>query len=190
VLGTACGLGVQGSGWVAGNGLVVTNAHVVAGQDDTTVQIGGSGARLDAQAVHFDPTNDLAVLRVPATAGVPALRLDPAEEPGARAAILGFPENGDYTVAAARLGETQVFRTQDAYGRGPIRRRITLIRGRVRSGDSGGPVVDAQGDVVTTTFAATVGSGEGRSGYGVPASIVASALRRAAGPVDTGPCAD
>ena len=69
VLGTACGLGVQGSGWVAGNGLVVTNAHVVAGQDDTTVQIGGAGERLDAQAVHFDPRNDLAILRVPADRG-------------------------------------------------------------------------------------------------------------------------
>ena len=54
VLGTACGLGVQGSGWVAGDGVVVTNAHVVAGQDDTTVQLGGQGERLDAEAIRFD----------------------------------------------------------------------------------------------------------------------------------------
>ena len=65
VLGTACGLGVQGSGWVAADGVVVTNAHVVAGQDDTSVQVGGQGERLDAQAIHFDVRNDLAVLRVP-----------------------------------------------------------------------------------------------------------------------------
>jgi hypothetical protein len=190
VLGTACGLGVQGSGWVAGKGLVVTNAHVVAGQDDTTVQLGGEGGRLDAQAVHFDARNDLAVLRVPATSGVPALRLNTGAKPGAGAAILGFPGNGDYTVAAGRLGQTRNFRTQDAYGRGPINRLITLVRGRVRSGDSGGPVVDANGHVLATTFAASVGSNAGRSGYGVPDSIVQRALGSVRGAVDTGPCAE
>ncbi|MDQ3647791.1 MAG: MarP family serine protease [Actinomycetota bacterium] len=190
VLGTACGLGVQGSGWVAQGGLVVTNAHVVAGQEDTTVQIEGGGRRLDAQAVHYDPINDLAILRVPATEGVPALRLDAAARPGAAAAILGFPGNGDYRVAAGRLAETRSFRTRDAYGRGPISRRITLVRGHVQSGDSGGPVVDGDGEVVTTTFAASVGSVGGRSGYGVPDSIVARALDRVGGPVGTGPCAE
>jgi hypothetical protein len=65
VLGSACGLGVSGSGWVAAEGLVVTNAHVVAGQDDTTVQLGGDGPRLEAQAVAFDAHDDVAVLRVP-----------------------------------------------------------------------------------------------------------------------------
>lgn len=190
VLGTACGLGVQGSGWVAGNGLVVTNAHVVAGQDDTTVQIGGGGQRLSAQPVHYDSRNDLAILRVPSTDSVPALRMNPGAKAGAEAAILGFPGNGGYTVAAGRLGETRTFRTQDAYGRGPISRLITLIRGRVRSGDSGGPVVDGQGRVLATTFAASVGANEGRSGYGVPDSIVREGLRSARGPVDTGPCAE
>jgi len=190
VLGTACGLGVQGSGWVAGDGLVVTNAHVVAGQDDTTVQIGGEGERLDATAVHFDARNDLAVLRVPATSGVQALGINADARPGASAAILGFPGNADYTVAAGRLGETRNFRTQDAYGRGPINRRITLIRGRVRSGDSGGPVVDGNGRVLATTFAASVGSNQGKSGYGVPDSIVRRALGTVRGPVDTGPCAE
>ncbi len=190
VLGTACGLGVQGSGWVAGRGLVVTNAHVVAGQEDTTIQLGGRGDRLEAQAVHFDARNDLAILRVPATSGVPALRMNAGARPGAAAAILGFPGNGDYTVAAGRLGATRNFRTQDAYGRGPISRLITLVRGRVRSGDSGGPVVDEGGRVLTTTFAASVGSNAGRSGYGVPDSIVRSALRDARRPVGTGPCAE
>lgn len=189
VLGTACGLGVQGSGWVAGGGLVVTNAHVVAGQEDTTVQLEGKGERLDAQAVHYDAKNDLAILRVPATEGVPALRLDAAARPGTAAAILGFPGNGDYTVAAGRLAETRSFRTQDAYGRGRISRRVTLVRGSVLPGDSGGPVVDAEGEVVTTTFAVSVGSG-GKSGYGVPDSITAPALERVRGPVGTGPCAE
>jgi hypothetical protein len=188
VLGTACGLGVQGSGWVAADGEVVTNAHVVAGQDDTTVQVGGEGPRYDAQAIWFDPRNDLAILRVPGLAGVPALRLDQDAPEGTSAAILGFPENGSYAVGPGRLGHTATVVSQDAYGHGPVRRQITSLRGRVRQGNSGGPVVDSRGRVVTTIFAATVSDG-GRSGYGVPDSVAAAALETANGPVDTGSCA-
>jgi hypothetical protein len=188
VLGTACGLGVQGSGWVAGGGVVVTNAHVVAGQDDTTVQIGGEGERLDAEAIWFDARNDLALLRAPGVAGVPRLRLNEAAGEGTSAAILGFPEDGPYDVRPGRLGQTATVVSQDAYGRGPVRRAITSLRGLVRSGNSGGPMVDGTGRVVTTIFAAAV-SGGGRTGYGVPVPIVRGALGRADGPVDTGPCA-
>ena len=84
VLGTACGLGVQGSGWVAADGVVVTNAHVVAGQSDTSVQLGGRGERLDAQAIHFDVKNDLAVLRVPGVSGVRPLAMNEGARPGHR----------------------------------------------------------------------------------------------------------
>jgi hypothetical protein len=188
VTGTACGLGVQGSGWVAREGVVVTNAHVVAGQDDTEVQPGGDGPRFDAQAILFDARNDLAVLSAPGLGGVPALPLHVNAKVGTSAAILGFPENGSYDVRPGRLGQTSTVVTQDAYGRGPVRRRITSLRGQVRSGNSGGPMVDGQGRVVTTIFAATV-SGGSRSGFGVPDSIVGEALGRARGPVGTGPCA-
>ena len=112
----------------------------------------------------------------------------PAPTQGTSAAILGFPENGPYDVQPGRLGQTQTVTTQDAYGRGPVRRSITSLRGLVRSGNSGGPMVDGQGEVVTTIFAATVDDG-GESGFGVPDSIVQDALARANGPVDTGPCA-
>jgi S1-C subfamily serine protease len=188
VLGTACGLGVQGSGWVAGDGVVVTNAHVVAGQDDTTVQVGGEGERLDAQAIWFDSRNDLAVLRAPGLSGAPALRMDEDAREGTAAAILGFPENGPYHVEPGRLGHTATVISQDAYGHGPVRRAITSLRGQVRQGNSGGPAVDGRGRVLTTIFAATVSDGGG-SGYGVPADVVVDALARADGPVDTGPCA-
>ena len=188
VLGTACGLGVSGSGWVAEGGIVVTNAHVVAGQDDTTVQLEGGGPHLDAEPVWYDPRNDVALLRVPAAEDVPALPLNVNARPGTSAAILGFPGNGPYRVEPGRLGSTQSIRTEDAYGRGPIERRITSLRGRVRSGNSGGPMVDGRGRVVATIFAATVGNG-GRSGFGVPDTIVRDALQRASGPVGTGACA-
>ncbi len=188
ILGTACGLGVQGSGWVADSGVVVTNAHVVAGQDDTRVEL-RDGSTHDAEAIWFDPRNDLAILRSSgvAFAGTEALDLDVGAEAGTSAAILGFPENGPFTVRAGRLGETQKVSSQDAYGRGPIQRRITSVRGRVRSGNSGGPMVDGNGDVVTTIFASSV-SRVG-TGFGVPATIARAALRRADERVGTGPCA-
>jgi S1-C subfamily serine protease len=187
VLGTACGLGVQGSGWIAGDGVVVTNAHVVAGQSDTTVQLRGEGDRIDADAIWFDPRNDLAILRADGVSGTPALRLDADAGKGASAAIAGFPENGPYDVRPGRLGDTSTVVSQDAYGRGPVRRSITSVRGLVRSGNSGGPMIDGRGRVVTTIFAATVADG-GRNGFGVPVPIVRRALERANGTVDTGPC--
>jgi S1-C subfamily serine protease len=187
IQGTACGLGVEGSGWIARPGVVVTNAHVVAGQDDTTVQLGGKGDRHDAHAIAFDPKNDIAILRVDGLGGRP-LSLSSHVRSGTQAAILGFPENGPYDVRAGRVGATRSVLTQDAYGRGPVRRSLTTLRGLVRHGNSGGPMVDTRGRVVTTVFAATQGGGP-EGGFGVPNAIVRSILAGASGPVDTGPCA-
>lgn len=188
VLGTACGLGVQGSGWVAENGIVVTNAHVVAGEDDTTVQVQGTGAHLPARAIWFDAHDDIAVLRVSGLGGVSSLRLHEDAASGTSGAVLGFPHDGPYDVEPARIGSTNPVLTQDAYGRGPVRREITSFRGLVRSGNSGGPVVDGDGRVLATVFAASVGSPR-HTGFGVPDSVVRAALGQARGPVSTGPCA-
>jgi S1-C subfamily serine protease len=184
VLGTACGLGVEGSGWVAAPGLVVTNAHVVAGEGDTTVST-IDGASLDATPVRYDPADDLAVLRIDAS--IPALEIAPDPGPGTAGAVLGYPENGPYSAAAARLGETSTAISEDSYGRGPIDRSIAFLRGGVRSGNSGGPLVDSRGRVMATVFAATTSGPPG--GFAVPDEIVRKALRKdAAAPVDTGAC--
>jgi hypothetical protein len=184
VTGNACGLAVEGSGWVAGPGLVVTNAHVVAGQDDTQVEVDG-GPERDAQAVAFDPHNDVAVLSVPGL-GAPALSQALSAEVGTPVGILGYPENGPYHSEAGRLGATQTVISEDAYGNGPVRRRMTALRGEILSGNSGGPAVDDRGRVVATVFAAAQTGPRG--GFGVPPGIVAEILDRAGGPVGTGPC--
>jgi S1-C subfamily serine protease len=173
ILGNACGLGVEGSGWSAGDGFVVTNAHVVAGQRDTIVQVGGEGEAFETDLVHFDTRNDVAVLFVPGL-NLPALSLAPNPRSGTAGAILGYPLNGPFDVRPARLGQTKTVLSDDAYGNGPVQRSLTVLRGVVRSGNSGGPVVDGQGRVLTTVFAATT-SGP-RGGYGVPNAIVRSAL--------------
>jgi S1-C subfamily serine protease len=183
VLGTACGLGVEGSGWAVRPGLVVTNAHVIAGSEDSTVTTQG-GVELDATPVYYDPVDDLALLRV--GADLPALPISEQRESGADAAVLGYPENGPYAVAPARLGETRPTISEDSYGNGPVERTIVALRGSVRSGNSGGPLVDARGRVVGTVFAATTAGEPG--GFAIPAEDVRAALGATSASVSTGAC--
>jgi len=187
VLGSACGLGIEGSGWIARQGVVVTNAHVVAGEDDTVVQLRGTGPKLRAHAIAFDVHDDIAVLRVDGLGGS-ALPIAGSAPPGRSAAVLGFPRNGGYDVRAARLGDTRRVISQDAYGDGPVTRSMLSFRGLVRHGNSGGPLVDPQGRVAGTVFAASAG-GRRRGGFAVPNDVVRQILARAGGTVDTGPCA-
>ncbi|HUZ28034.1 MAG TPA: MarP family serine protease [Solirubrobacteraceae bacterium] len=189
ILGTACGLGIEGSGWVAGPGLVVTNAHVVAGETDTVVQVGGQPPDLSARPLVFDPHDDIAVLRVPGLSR-PALSLASHPASGTAGAIEGYPLDGPLNLQPARIGATQVVSTQDAYGNGPVLRSITPLRGLVRPGNSGGPLVDAGGRVLGTVFAAITGSAGG--GFAVPDDKVSAQLARAraqAAPVSSGACA-
>jgi S1-C subfamily serine protease len=178
VLGTACGLAIEGSGWVAEPETVVTNAHVIAGEQDTTVEVAGQSPGLAAQSIAFDPSDDVAVLHVPGL-GLPALSLEPQPVSGTAGAILGYPENGPFRASAGRIGRTQTVLTQDAYGRGPLERLLTPLVGVVHPGNSGGPLVGSDGRVLTTVFAGTVG-GAAPGGYGVANAPVASVLARAA----------
>jgi S1-C subfamily serine protease len=147
----------------------------------------GEGERYEAQAVWFDPRNDIAVLRASGISNLTPLRQNVNAASGTSGAVIGYPENGPLDVQPARIGPTITALSQDAYGRGPLRRKITTMRGLVRSGNSGGPLVDGDGRVLTTVFASSVSRGE-RAGYGVPDSVVTDALARARRPVGTGPC--
>jgi len=183
VLGTACGLGVEGTGWVVRRGLVVTAAHVVAGERDTTV-VPLNGISLRAEAAAFDSRNDVAVLRVPGLEARPLRLVDPRR--GAPVAIVGYPLNGPLDATPGRIGSTATAIGLDAYGRGPVRRVVTSLSGAVRHGNSGGPAVDGSGAVQSTVFAARQAGG---GGYGVPASVIRSDLANATGTVSTGTCA-
>jgi S1-C subfamily serine protease len=168
---------------------VVTNAHVVAGQDDTHVQT-RDGADLDAFAVLYRPKDDIAILRVPGLAGEPLqLADDPAA--GTSGAVIGFPGAGNFSAVPARLGTTGTVTSEDSYGNGPIERLMTSFRGEVISGNSGGPVLSGDGEVLTTVFASALDTKEDQ-GLGVPNEIAAEDLSRIgarSGEVDTGPCA-
>jgi S1-C subfamily serine protease len=191
VFGDACGLGVEGSGWVVAPDLVVTNAHVVAGESDTEVQIGGVGQGLPAEVISFDPRNDVAILHV-AGLGLASLSAVGSAPPGTSVAILGYPLDGAFDAEPGRVGETQTVSTQNAYGEGHVLRSITALRGRVRPGNSGGPLIDSRGHVVATVFAALTGTAHA-GGFAVPNALVHADLRRAEvhpAPVSPGNCAN
>jgi S1-C subfamily serine protease len=168
---TACGLGVEGSGWVARPHLVVTAAHVVAG---------GGGILVDdnpAQIYAINRRDDVAVLDVPDLSAHPLRFASPTA--GTAVAILGYPEDGGFNAQAGRIGATA---TTEVNG---TPRRVTEFSGLVRPGNSGGPALDAAGVVETTVFARLEGV---RAGLGVPAGTVASTLASAHGPVPAGGC--
>ncbi len=185
-----CNHGKGGTGWIAADGIVATNAHVVAAEDVTSVRFRDRGPPYPATPIWFDPKNDIALLRVPGVKGVPALSLAGDPRAGSSAAMIGFP-GGNWAVRPTRLGVTSRY-IEGFLGGHPLPREfsnklfgrpITPFSGRAEPGNSGSPLVDGRGRVLTTAF-----GGGHYNGLGVPNAFVRSALRRAGPPVGTGPC--
>ena len=125
-------------------------------------------------------------------AGLPTLTPVADPQSGTAAAILGYPLDGPFNAEPGRLGQTETVDTQNAYGQGHVLRTITALRGRVRPGNSGGPMIDARGQVVATVFAALTGTSRA-GGFAVTNSLVKSDLAKAEAdmsPVGTGNCAN
>jgi uncharacterized membrane protein required for colicin V production len=171
ITGTACGYGVEGSGWVVKPHIVVTAAHVVAGAKGIRAQ------GHTATPLVVDRRQDIAILRVP---GLKAPALSLAEpHVGDSVAILGFPQDGPFDARPGRVGTTA-----DVLINGNLR-EVTAVSGLVRHGNSGGPAVNEAGAVELTVFAARIGA---RAGYGIPATPVRRDLAKAKKPVSTGSC--
>ncbi|NHA69770.1 MarP family serine protease [Phycicoccus flavus] len=184
-----CGQTQVGSGWVLSQGRVVTNAHVVSGASRVQVDVGGRGPELDAQVVAFDADRDIAVLLVP---GLTANRLPQGEELGRGddAVLAGFPGDEGLWVGSARVRSVLEARGADIYGDPGTTRRIYSLRATIRQGASGGPVLDADGDVVGMVFATSLDDPD--TGYALTLEEMAPVLdtaRRANAPVPTGACA-
>ncbi|MCZ7525946.1 MAG: MarP family serine protease [Acidimicrobiia bacterium] len=184
VEGEACGLILEGSGFVVAPELVVTNAHVVAGEETTGV-VTDAGRSHRAEVVGFDPARDVAVLRVP------GLGLDPLEvadaEVGGVGAVFGHPGGGSLRIAPARVAQEIVAVGSDIYRRAQTRREVLVLAAALAPGDSGGPLVDQGGRVVGLTFA--VDPAERATAYALTDDEVLAVLEGVAGgPVPTGGC--
>ncbi len=162
-----CGRGVEGSGFVYAANRLMTNAHVVAGVDDPQVYIGDSAVA--ATVVYYNPDVDVAVLAFD-SGDTPQLDFD--REAAARdgVAILGYPEDGPYDVQPGRIRAEQRLRSPNIYGDGTVIREVYSLRGLVRPGNSGGPIVSSAGEVVGVVFAASVTDRD--TGYALTAEQV------------------
>ncbi|MGW2933321.1 MarP family serine protease [Streptomyces sp. NPDC001156] len=172
VMGTAqrCGKVLEGTGFVFGNRRVMTNAHVVGGVDEPTVQIGGEGRRYDAKVVLYDWHRDIAVLDVP-DLNAPALQFTSKDAAGGSNAIVaGFPENGSYNVQPARVRGRITANGPDIYHRGTVRRDVYSLFATVRQGNSGGPLLTPEGRVYGVVFAKSLDDPD--TGYALTADEV------------------
>jgi S1-C subfamily serine protease len=183
--GTACGLGIQGSGWVVRRDLVATNVHVIAGEHDTIV-LAPSGQTAAARVVYVDAANDVALLSVPSLRAAP-LATDQTGDFPRPIVLVGYPRDGALVALPGTAGAPRTVLAPNAYGRRIRPREIVPLRGRVQPGESGGPVVDSKGSVVAMIFG---GSSTGRNGFAVPVSLVVRGLSSPLGPVSSGPCTD
>jgi len=188
IAGRACGAVQEGSGFVAADHYVITNAHVVAGVRSPQVRQSG-GAQIGV-TVLFDPRLDIAVLYVRNTPG-PPLDLDPDEvERGTQGAVLGYPGGGPFDPEPAAVRRELHAVGRDIYGNSVVERDVYELQSDVRPGNSGGPFVLKGGKVVGVVFAAS--TTEGDVGYALTSAEVIPKLRKAktrTEPVATDGCA-
>ncbi|HEY2003682.1 MAG TPA: MarP family serine protease [Candidatus Saccharimonadia bacterium] len=185
--GLGCGGLLEGSGFVAGPGLVATNAHVVAGIDQPVVVDANGSHR--ATVVFFDPSLDFAVLRTTNLAAAPLPLAGSLQSRGVVGAVLGYPGGGSFTVSPAAILSEQTALGRDIYDSGLTRRQIYTLQAVVRPGNSGGPLITPDGTVVGVVFA--MSTTDGNIGYALTSNEILPDLNAAAtnGPVSTGACA-
>ena len=173
----SCGRALEGTGFVIAPERVLTNAHVVAGTEQIEVEV--PRGLLKGQVVLYDPETDVAVLAVPKLEA-PPLRLAPADaETGASAIVLGYPLDGPYQASGARVRERIQLRGPDIYESQTVLRDVYTIRAMVRSGNSGGPMVDPSGQVLGVVFGAAVDDND--TGFVLTADEVADEVASASG---------
>jgi len=192
VTGRACNEIQEGSGWIAAPGLIVTNAHVVAGETATTVQ-DESGSAMPATVIAFDPVRDVAILDVPALTTT-----DPAPRPlvmatgvvGTVGAVYGHPGGGALAASPARVGAEILAVGTDIYRTGTSRRHVYVLAAALAPGDSGGAVVNRAGDIIGMAFA--IDPGRSATAYALTDAeirpVIRQVLERAPTPVATGRC--
>jgi len=183
----SCGQSQSGTGFVVARERVVTNAHVVAGTDSPVIEA-LNGQVLSASIVYFDPADDLAVLAVPGLTTDP-LRLGITVRPGTSTAIEGYPYGGPLEVKAALVQHVTLTDSPDIYGNGSSPREVYSLAGQVRSGNSGGPLLSLDGEVVGTIFARS--ADDGNVGYALTLAELEPVVDQAASlasPVASGAC--
>ena len=145
---------LEGTGFVFGPNRVMSNAHVVAGSDSVTVE--SNGRKYDATVVSYDPNEDISILAVPDLTAPPLEFNDERAKPGSDVIVLGYPGGGEFQATPARIREVIELNGPDIYQTTKLNREVYTIRGTVRQGNSGGPLIDRNGKVLGVVFGAAV----------------------------------
>jgi S1-C subfamily serine protease len=189
----SCSRQLEGTGFVIGPELVMTNAHVVAGTNETSVEVINNKGRtreLSAAVISYDPSVDLAVLYVRGLQAPPLQFEDAAAAVGQDAIVLGYPLDGPFTPTAAKVRDRIQLRGPNIYDNGEVTREVYTVRAVVRSGNSGGPMIEPDGKVIGVVFGAALDDSE--TGFVLTSAQVAPTLQKAptlTRPVNTGSCA-
>jgi S1-C subfamily serine protease len=183
----SCSRQIDGSGFVYADQRVMTNAHVLAGVSEPKVT--AEGESYDATPVYVDEETDIAVLAVPGLPQVP-LHFTPAPvDTGADAIVMGYPGGGGLYVGPARVRDRGEISGPDFRSTQTVQRDVYALFGQVRAGNSGGPLLAADGSVLGVVFASAIDDPD--TGYALTAAQVDEARRvgeAAVAAVDTGPC--
>lgn len=183
---TACQKVLEGTGFVVAPNRVMSNAHVVAGSDSVTVE--AEGKKYDATVVSYDPNQDISILAVPDLPQKPLVFADQPAKTGTDAVVLGFPGGGDFAATPARVREIIELSGPDIYKTTTVNREVYTIRGTVRQGNSGGPMINRAGDVIGVVFGAAVDDDD--TGFVMTTNEVSRQLAQIGNtaPVPTGTC--
>ena len=150
----SCQKVLEGSGFVVSPNRVMSNAHVVAGSDSVTVEV--DGQNYDASVVSYDPDADISILDVPDLPSAPLAFADAPAATGTDGVVMGYPGGGDFIATPARVREIIELKGPDIYRSTTVTREVYTIRGTVRQGNSGGPMIDRSGKVLGVVFGAAV----------------------------------
>jgi S1-C subfamily serine protease len=183
---TACQKVLEGTGFVVAPNRVMSNAHVVAGSDSVTVE--AEGKKYDATVVSYDPNEDISILAVPDLPQKPLVFADQPAKTGTDAVVLGFPGGGDFAATPARVREIIELSGPDIYKTTTVNREVYTIRGTVRQGNSGGPMINRAGEVIGVVFGAAVDDND--TGFVMTTNEVSRQLAQISNtaPVPTGTC--
>ncbi|MCV7357116.1 acid resistance serine protease MarP [Mycolicibacterium fluoranthenivorans] len=182
----SCQKVLEGSGFVIAPNRVMSNAHVVAGAETVTVEVDGKS--YDATVVSYDPDEDISILAVPDLPAPPLLFHDAEAKPATDAVVMGYPGGGEFTATPARIRETIELNGPDIYHTTTVNRTVYTIRGTVKQGNSGGPMIDTDGKVLGVVFGAAVDDAD--TGFVLTAEEVLQQRLKVGNtaPVPTGKC--
>lgn len=177
---------LEGSGFVISPNRVMSNAHVVAGAEEVTVEV--AGTPYNASVVAYDPNQDISILAVPDLPSVPLIFNDDDVKPGTDAIVMGYPGGGDFAATPARVRETIELNGPDIYHSTTVNRTVYTIRGTIKQGNSGGPMIDTDGKVLGVVFGAAVDDAD--TGFVLTAEQVQPQRLKVGNtaPVPTGQC--